>query len=245
MDQDDAGLVEAHPCCGQPVRAQHRGEHLAHAAPDELALLDDGDRVGLGDPRHQPVHPVALAARAEQDRAAPLDQERAVERRGLPGDELGPQVGEVANVLVLPDQQRVEAGRIALGLGSADAGAAEFPTVGPGLVADVELSLGETAHDICLRSSIVTEAGQSGLACLRALNRGALSRAPSSRQREATAWPTPEHLPGRRLVRRRRRRLLAPDFALRHTFTEQVRLADRLMHGPVVLAFYVFDFGHA
>ena len=38
---------------------------------------------------------------------------------------------------------------------------------------------------------------------------------------------------------------LAPDFALRHTFTEQVRLADRLMRGPVVLAFYVFDFGHA
>jgi hypothetical protein len=24
-----------------------------------------------------------------------------------------------------------------------------------------------------------------------------------------------------------------------------VRLADRLMRGPVVLAFYVFDFGHA
>jgi peroxiredoxin len=38
---------------------------------------------------------------------------------------------------------------------------------------------------------------------------------------------------------------LAPDFALRHTFTERVRLADRLMRGPVVLAFYVFDFGHA
>jgi hypothetical protein len=38
---------------------------------------------------------------------------------------------------------------------------------------------------------------------------------------------------------------LAPDFALRHTFTEQVCLADRLMRGPVVLAFYVFDFGHA
>jgi peroxiredoxin len=38
---------------------------------------------------------------------------------------------------------------------------------------------------------------------------------------------------------------LAPDFTLRHTFTQQVRLADRLMRGPVVLAFYVFDFGHA
>jgi peroxiredoxin len=38
---------------------------------------------------------------------------------------------------------------------------------------------------------------------------------------------------------------LAPDFVLRHTFTEQVRLADRLMRGSVVLAFYVFDFGHA
>jgi peroxiredoxin len=35
----------------------------------------------------------------------------------------------------------------------------------------------------------------------------------------------------------------APDFTLRHTFTEQVSLADRLKRGPVVLAFYVFDFG--
>jgi hypothetical protein len=35
----------------------------------------------------------------------------------------------------------------------------------------------------------------------------------------------------------------APDFTLRHTFTEQVTLADRWPRGPVVLAFYVFDFG--
>ena len=35
----------------------------------------------------------------------------------------------------------------------------------------------------------------------------------------------------------------APDFTLRRTFTEQVTLADRWPRGPVVLAFYVFDFG--
>jgi peroxiredoxin len=35
----------------------------------------------------------------------------------------------------------------------------------------------------------------------------------------------------------------APDFTLRHTFTEQVTLAHRRRCGPVVLAFYVFDFG--
>ena len=35
----------------------------------------------------------------------------------------------------------------------------------------------------------------------------------------------------------------APDFTLRHTFTEQVTLAERWRRGPVVLAFYVFDFG--
>ena len=35
----------------------------------------------------------------------------------------------------------------------------------------------------------------------------------------------------------------APDFALRHTFTEQVTLADHWRRGPMVLAFYVFDFG--
>jgi len=35
----------------------------------------------------------------------------------------------------------------------------------------------------------------------------------------------------------------APDFMLRRTFTEQVTLADHWPRGPVVLAFYVFDFG--
>lgn len=36
----------------------------------------------------------------------------------------------------------------------------------------------------------------------------------------------------------------APDFRLRHTFGETVALSDRLAAGPVVLVFYVFDFGH-
>lgn len=35
----------------------------------------------------------------------------------------------------------------------------------------------------------------------------------------------------------------APDFELRHTFERTVRLSDLLTSGPVVLAFYVFDFG--
>jgi peroxiredoxin len=35
----------------------------------------------------------------------------------------------------------------------------------------------------------------------------------------------------------------APDFRLRHTFDADVSLADVLTRGPVVLAFYVFDFG--
>lgn len=36
----------------------------------------------------------------------------------------------------------------------------------------------------------------------------------------------------------------APLFVLRRTFDEQVSLAEQLHHGPVVLAFYVFDFGN-
>lgn len=36
----------------------------------------------------------------------------------------------------------------------------------------------------------------------------------------------------------------APLFTLRRTFTETVSLADALQSGPVVLAFYVFDFGN-
>lgn len=34
-----------------------------------------------------------------------------------------------------------------------------------------------------------------------------------------------------------------PAFSLRRTFKETVSLADLLVKGPVVLLFYVFDFG--
>ena len=36
----------------------------------------------------------------------------------------------------------------------------------------------------------------------------------------------------------------APLFKLRRTFDEDVSLAELLSRGPVVLAFYVFDFGN-
>ncbi len=35
----------------------------------------------------------------------------------------------------------------------------------------------------------------------------------------------------------------APGFRLRHTFERSVDLAETLQRGPVVLVFYVFDFG--
>jgi peroxiredoxin len=37
---------------------------------------------------------------------------------------------------------------------------------------------------------------------------------------------------------------IAPDFTLRRTFEETVTLSDLLIRGPVVVAFYVFDFGN-
>lgn len=36
----------------------------------------------------------------------------------------------------------------------------------------------------------------------------------------------------------------APGFTLRRTFDEHVSLDDLLETGPVLLVFYVFDFGH-
>lgn len=36
----------------------------------------------------------------------------------------------------------------------------------------------------------------------------------------------------------------APDFELRRTFDESVTLSDLTSRGPVLLVFYVFDFGH-
>lgn len=35
----------------------------------------------------------------------------------------------------------------------------------------------------------------------------------------------------------------APDFTLPHTLEESISLAELLRHGPVLLHFYVFDFG--
>jgi len=37
---------------------------------------------------------------------------------------------------------------------------------------------------------------------------------------------------------------LAPDFTLRRTFEESVSLSELMSRGPVVVAFYVFDFGN-
>jgi peroxiredoxin len=36
----------------------------------------------------------------------------------------------------------------------------------------------------------------------------------------------------------------APDFRLRHTFGTEVGLAETLDRGPVLVVFYVFDFGN-
>jgi peroxiredoxin len=36
----------------------------------------------------------------------------------------------------------------------------------------------------------------------------------------------------------------APDFTLRRTFEESVSLHELVARGPVVVAFYVFDFGN-
>lgn len=35
-----------------------------------------------------------------------------------------------------------------------------------------------------------------------------------------------------------------PDFTLRRTFEESISLSELRRHGPVVMAFYVFDFGN-
>lgn len=37
---------------------------------------------------------------------------------------------------------------------------------------------------------------------------------------------------------------IAPDFELRQSFEKSVSLSSLTARGPVLLAFYVFDFGH-
>jgi len=64
--------------------------------------------------------------------------------------------------------------------------------------------------------------------------------------------PGPIARADRRADRRRRPRTCpirhptwdpAPEFVLRRTFEESIGLSDLLARGPLLLAFYVFDFG--
>ena len=73
-------------------------------------------------------------------------EQAAVQHRRLARDDLGPQPCEVADVLVLPEEQRVEPGRLHLGPRSLDPLLAQLVGVGPVLVVDPELAVGEGAE---------------------------------------------------------------------------------------------------
>ena len=78
--------------------------------------------------------------------ALPSTSKRAVERGGLAGDQLRAQVGQVAAILVLPDQQGVEARLPALLVGLGDALLPQRVEIDAAFVADVEGAARKAIH---------------------------------------------------------------------------------------------------
>lgn len=66
--------------------------------------------MGLTDPAHAEFRLVDLTARPQQNRLLAGDEKGAIQRRGLARDQLGPQRGEVSDVLVFPNQQGTSLG---------------------------------------------------------------------------------------------------------------------------------------
>ncbi len=107
LDEGEVGLVHAEPPRGEPSLLEDAAEDLLDEPVDQFALLHDGDGVHLADPRHPEAGLVHLAARAEEDRFLAGEEQGAVERGGLTCDELGTQRCQVADVLVLPDEETI------------------------------------------------------------------------------------------------------------------------------------------
>src|SRR5581483_2732250 len=87
-----------------------------------------------------------LAAGAEQDRRRVPDEQAPVQLRRLAGDQLRPQPRQEANVLVLPDEERVEPGRLELGASLRHPLLAKHVRVRTVFVIDAELAVREAAE---------------------------------------------------------------------------------------------------
>ena len=170
VDERDVRLVDADAPLSDAALGEHRSEDVLHEAVDELGLLHDRDGVRLSDPRHAKGRLVDFAARCEQHRIGARHQECAVERRRLAGDELSPEAGEVADVLVLPQQEEVDVrvGERPVGVGHPSG--SEGRHVVAVLPVDCEGTLGVPAHSVSSRdscSACQTRWGVSGMSrCL-------------------------------------------------------------------------------
>ena len=89
---------------------------------------------------------IAFAAGTKKDGRLIGDQQCAVERRGLPGNQLRTQVGEVADVFVLPNQERVEMSLLALPLRALNPFLAQRLQVNSPFIRDLKLSAREAIH---------------------------------------------------------------------------------------------------
>src|SRR5579872_4718811 len=82
------------------------------------------------------------------------DQQGAVERGRLPGNQLGTQVGEIADVFVLPHQKRVELSLFALALRVGNPLPTQSTDVNSRFVSDLKRSPRKTIHPILRFNSL-------------------------------------------------------------------------------------------
>ena len=125
---------------------------VAHEPIDELALLHDRHGMDGREPGHAERALSTSPPEHSSTGSSDAPDEHAVQRRRLAGDELGPQRGEVADALVLPEDERVDARRPTMRLARPlDALAAQRREVDALLPVDREAAL-RVAHPGDLRA---------------------------------------------------------------------------------------------
>ena len=122
-------------------------DRLLDGAANEPARLHDRHRVDLLDPRHHDPAPAATSPPdASRIGGSSTDQQAAVQQRRLAGDQLRAKARQVADVLVLPDEQRVEPGRRISRAHALEPRLAQPVRIGAVLVVDPELAVREGAE---------------------------------------------------------------------------------------------------
>src|ERR1700681_3948303 len=105
----------------------------------------------LRDPGHRPVGAIAFATGAEKYGRAAGDEQRAVERGCFSGNQLRTQIGKIADIFILPDEERIELSLFAPVLGVGNSLLPQRADVNSRFISHLKLSPCKSIH-LVLRS---------------------------------------------------------------------------------------------